>query len=46
MTKMQTVLTSDDFDFIIVALNDASLEIAEKQEAKREEMYDRIQVEL
>jgi hypothetical protein len=30
MTKMQTVLTSYDFDFLIVALNDASLEIAEK----------------
>jgi hypothetical protein len=35
MTKMQTVLTSDDFDFIIAALNDASLEIAEKQEPSR-----------
>ena len=46
MTKMQTVLTSDDFDFIIVALNDASLEIAEKQETKKEEMYDRIEVKL
>jgi hypothetical protein len=43
MTKMQTVLTSDDFDFIITALNDASLEIAEKQGAKQEEMYDRIE---
>jgi hypothetical protein len=46
MTKMQTVLTSDDFDFLIAALNDASLEIAEKQEAKQEEMYDRIETEL
>jgi DNA-binding protein YbaB len=46
MTKMKTVLTADDFDFIIAALNDASLEIAEKQEAKQEEMYDRIEVEL
>jgi hypothetical protein len=46
MTKMQTILTSDDFDFIIVALNDASLEIVEKQEAKKEEMYDRIKTEL
>jgi hypothetical protein len=43
---MQTVLTTDDFDFIIVALNDTSLEIMEKQEAKQEEMYDRIEVEL
>jgi hypothetical protein len=46
MTKMQTVLTSDDFDFIIAALNDASLEIAEKQGAKQEEMYDRIEIKL
>jgi hypothetical protein len=43
---MQTVLTTDDFDFIIAALNDASLEIMEKQEAKQEEMYDRIEVKL
>jgi hypothetical protein len=46
VTKMKTVLTVDDFDFIIAALNDASLEIMEKQEAKQEEMYDRIEVEL
>jgi hypothetical protein len=46
MTKMQTILTSDDFDFIIAALNDASLEIAEKQEAKQKEMYNKIEVEL
>jgi hypothetical protein len=46
MTKMQIVLTSDDFDFIITALNDASLEIAKKQEAKQEEIYDRIEVEI
>ena len=43
---MKTVLTVDDFDFIIATLNDASLEIMEKQEAKKEEMYDRIEVEL
>jgi hypothetical protein len=30
MTKMQTTLTSNDFDFIVAALNDASLEIEEK----------------
>jgi hypothetical protein len=46
MTKMQTILTSDDFDFIIATLNNASLEIAEKQGAKQEEMYDRIEVEI
>jgi hypothetical protein len=34
MTKMQTVLTSYDFDFLVATLNDASLEITEKQEAK------------
>jgi hypothetical protein len=39
MTKMQTTLTSDDFDFIVAALNDASLEIEENQEAKQEEIY-------
>jgi hypothetical protein len=33
-TKFETTLTSDDFDFIVAALNDASLEIAEKKEAK------------
>jgi hypothetical protein len=33
---MQTILTSDDFNFIIVALNDASLEIEKKQEVKKE----------
>jgi hypothetical protein len=43
---MQTILTSDDFDFLIAALHDASLEIIEKQEAKQEEMYDRIETEL
>jgi hypothetical protein len=46
MTKMQTVLTSDDFDFLITSLQDASLEIAEKQEANQEEMYDRIETKL
>jgi hypothetical protein len=46
MTNMQVFLTSDDFEFIIAALNNASLEITEKQEAKKEEMYDRIEVEL
>jgi hypothetical protein len=32
MKNMQTVLTSDEFDFLVVALNDALLEIEEKQE--------------
>jgi hypothetical protein len=43
---MQTILTYDDFNFIIAALNDSSLEIVEKQEAKQEEMYNKIEVEL
>jgi hypothetical protein len=46
MTKMKIVLTYDDFDFIIAALNDASLEIAEKKGEKKEEMYDSIEVQL
>jgi hypothetical protein len=46
VTKMKTMLTTNDFDFIIAALNDASLEIMEKQEAKKEEMYDRLKVEF
>jgi hypothetical protein len=46
VTKMQTTLTPNDFEFIIAALNDASLEIVEKEGAKQEEMYDRIEVKL
>jgi hypothetical protein len=45
-TKFETVLTPDDFNFIITALNDASLEIAEKQEARQEAMYSWIEIEL
>jgi hypothetical protein len=44
--KFETTLTSDDFDFIIAALNDASLEIAEKQEDNKEEVFNQIKVEL
>jgi hypothetical protein len=46
MTKMQTILTSDDFDFIIAALNDSSSEIEDKQEAKKEEVFHWIKDEL
>jgi hypothetical protein len=45
-TKFKTVLTSDDFDFIVVALNDTSLEIAEKKEAKKEEVFSHIRDEI
>jgi hypothetical protein len=33
-TTFKTTLTQDDFDFLIAALNDASLEIAKNKEAK------------
>jgi hypothetical protein len=46
MTKMQTVLTSDDFEFLIAALQDALLEIEEKQEENQEELYDLIETKL
>jgi hypothetical protein len=39
MTNIQTNLTSDEFDFIVATQNDASLEIAEKQEAQQEDIY-------
>jgi hypothetical protein len=45
-TTFKTTLTPDDFDFLIAALNDASLEIAEKKEAKQEEVFSRIKGEL
>jgi hypothetical protein len=45
-SKFDTVLTLDEFNFIIVSLNDASLEIVEKQEARQEVMYSWIKIEL
>jgi hypothetical protein len=45
-SKFETTLTSDNFNFIIAALNDASLEIAEKQEAKQEEVFNQIKDDL
>jgi hypothetical protein len=45
-TKFETTLTSNDFDFIVAALNDASLEIEGKQEAKQEEVFHHIKDEL
>jgi hypothetical protein len=38
-TTFKTTLTEDDFNFLIIALNDASLEIADKQEVKHEEIF-------
>lgn len=39
---LKTTLTSDNFDFLIATLNDVSLELAKKQEAKQEELFRRI----
>jgi hypothetical protein len=36
----------DDFDFIVAAVNDASKEIIENQEAKQEQMYSQIEIAL
>jgi hypothetical protein len=46
VTKMQTTLTLDGFNFIIAAVNDASQEILENQEVKQEQMYNYIEIEL
>jgi hypothetical protein len=40
------VHTVDDFDFIIIAIANASQDFLKKHEAKKEEMYDIIEVEL
>jgi hypothetical protein len=45
-TMLKTTLTPDDFDFLIATLNDVSLELAEKQEEKKEEIFNRIKGEL
>jgi hypothetical protein len=46
VTKMKTTLNPDDFNFLLVTLNEAIEEITEKQEAKQQTMYDIIEVEL
>jgi hypothetical protein len=45
-TMFKTTLTQDDFDFLIAALNDASLDITEKQEVNKEEVFSQIKGEL
>lgn len=40
------MLTVDDIDLIITAVADASEDILQRNEAKQETMYDRIEVEL
>jgi hypothetical protein len=44
--QMQNVLTMDDIDFIIVIVSDTSEDILQRNEAKQETMYERIEVEL
>jgi hypothetical protein len=43
---MKTTLNLDDFNFLLVTLNEAVEEITEKKEAKQQMMYDRIEAEL
>ena len=43
---MRTTLMLYDFDFIVATVNDASMEIVDKQEVKREQMYNHINIEL
>jgi hypothetical protein len=46
VTKMKTTLNPNDFRFLLATLNEAIEEITEKQEAKKQMMYNRIEVEL
>jgi hypothetical protein len=43
---LKTTLTPDDFDFLIAALNDVSLELTKKQEEKQEDIFNQIKGEL
>jgi hypothetical protein len=43
---MQIAITLEDFDFIVAMVNDASKEIIEKQEAKKEQIYSQIEIVL
>jgi hypothetical protein len=43
---LKTTLTLDDFNFLIAALNDVSLELTEKKEAKKEDLFNQIKGEL
>jgi len=38
-TKLQTVITLNDFDFIIIVVSDALEDILQRNEAKKETMY-------
>jgi hypothetical protein len=45
-TMFKTTLTPKDFNFLVAALNDASLEITENQEVKQEEVFSQMKGEL
>jgi hypothetical protein len=45
-TKLQIVLTLDDFDFIITTISDALEDLLQRNEAKKETMYEKIEAEL
>jgi hypothetical protein len=43
---MKTMLTPDEFNFLLATMNEAIEEITEKKEAKKEAMFNRIESEL
>ena len=43
---MKTMLTLDDFSFLLATMNESIKEITENQEANKEAMYNRIESEL
>jgi hypothetical protein len=45
-TKLKTMLTLNDFDFIIAVISDTSEDILQRNEAKQETMYEKIEAEL
>jgi hypothetical protein len=44
-TKLKTVLTLDEFDFIITVVSDALEDILQRNEAKQETMHEKIEAE-
>jgi hypothetical protein len=43
---MQTMLTLDDFSFLLATMNEAIEEITKKKEAKQEQIYNMIEIGL
>jgi hypothetical protein len=46
VTMLKTTLTPDEFNFLLATMNEAIEEITKKQEAKKETMYNRIEIKL